>query len=255
MHEQQLGELIVNFNTFFEAFADQNQSLTRLVAELPTSLRGITHGLRELGTSFAPTQAFATDILPGVKLTPATVKAQMPWIEQVEASLAPNELGGVAKGLKEATPALAKLSAEQVPLYKETEAFNKCLTKVIYPTGNAKLQDGNATSGVENYKEFWYSLVGLTGIGQNFDGNGAFTQFLVGNSGQTLVSKPTTLVGTATLGHGRKAADALAAVAARDTARLPRLGAPLSASGALLHAGAAGSQRPAGQRPGGRELR
>src|SRR5581483_6822337 len=31
VHEQQLGELIVNFNTFFEAFADQNQSLTRLV--------------------------------------------------------------------------------------------------------------------------------------------------------------------------------------------------------------------------------
>jgi len=204
VHEQQLGELIGNFNTFFEAFADQNQSLTRLVAELPTSLHGITHGLRELGTSFGPTQAFATDILPGVKLTPAAVKAQIPWIEQVEASLAPNELGGVAKGLKEATPALAKLSAEQVPLYKETEAFNKCLTKVIYPTGNAKLQDGHATSGVENYKEFWYGLVGLTGIGQNFDGNGPFTQFLVGNSGATLVSKPTTLVGHTTSGAGEK---------------------------------------------------
>ena len=27
-------------------------------------------------------------------------------------------------------------------------------------------------SGVEAYKEFWYSLVGLNGIGQSFDGNG-----------------------------------------------------------------------------------
>ena len=203
VHEQQLGELIVNFNTFFEAFADQNQSLSRLVAELPTSLRGISHGLRELGASFGPTKAFATDILPGVKLTPATVKAQIPWIEQVTASLGPSELGGVAKGLKAATPSLATLSAEQVPLYKETEAFNKCLSKVIYPTGNAKLQDGNSTSGVENYKEFWYGLVGLTGIGQNFDGNGPFTQFLVGNSGQTLVSKPASAVGAKT-GAGEK---------------------------------------------------
>ena len=115
-----------------------------------------------------------------------------------------------------------------MPLYKQTEAFNKCLTKVIYPTGNAKLQDGDATSGVENYKEFWYSLVGLAGIGQNFDGNGAFTQFLVGNSGQTLVSKPTTLVGHDDVGHGRKAADALAAVAARDAARLPGRSPPTS---------------------------
>jgi hypothetical protein len=203
VHEQQLGELIGNFNTFFEAFANQNESLSRLVAELPTSLKGITHGLRALGESFGPTQRFATDILPGVKLTPSTVQAEIPWIEQVEASLGPEELGGVAKGLKAATPALAKLSAEQVPLYRETEAFNKCLTKVIYPTGNAKLQDGNATSGVENYKEFWYGLVGLTGIGQSFDGNGPFTQFLVGNSGKTIVSKEATAVGVKT-SHGEK---------------------------------------------------
>ena len=203
VHEQQLGELIGNFNTFFEAFADQNESLSATVKTLPSSLRGITHGLRELGKSFGPTQRFATDILPGVRLTPATVKAQIPWIEQVEASLQPSELGGVAAGLKVAAPSLAKLTGEQVPLFKETEAFNKCLTKVIYPTGNAKLQDGSSTSGVENYKEFWYSLVGLTGIGQNFDGNGPFTQFLVGNSGQTIVSKPTSVVGRKT-GAGLK---------------------------------------------------
>ena len=203
VHEQQLGELIGNFNTFFEALANQNQALSATVASLPSNLKKISHGLRSLGASFAPTKAFATDILPGVKLTPATVKAQIPWIEQVEASLQPDELGGVAKGLSAATPSLAKLSAEQVPLFKETEAFNKCLTKVIYPSGNAKLQDGNATSGVENYKEFWYSLAGLAGIGQNFDGNGAFTQFLVGNSGQTLVSKPASVVGVKT-GTGEK---------------------------------------------------
>ena len=82
-----------------------------------------------------------------------------------------------------------------MPVYKQTEAFNKCLTKVIFPAGNTKLQDGNATSGVEDYKEFWYSLVGLSGIGQSFDGNGTFTKFLVGNSGATLKSAPATLIG------------------------------------------------------------
>jgi ABC-type transporter Mla subunit MlaD len=195
VHEQELGELVGNFNTFFEAFADQSASLRTLVHELPTSLRGINHGLTSLGRSFPPTRAFAKDILPGVKATPETVKAALPWIEQVRASLQPSELGGVAKALGEAAPSLAKLSGEQVPVFKQTEAFNKCLTKVIYPAGNAKLQDGNATTGVENYKEFWYSLVGLSGIGQSFDGNGAFTKFLVGNGGATLKSAPTTLVG------------------------------------------------------------
>ncbi len=89
VHEQQLGELIVNFNTFFAAFAAQSTSVSRLVAELPTSLRAIERGLAALDATFGPTQRFAHDILPGVEATPETVKATLPWIEQVQASLAP----------------------------------------------------------------------------------------------------------------------------------------------------------------------
>ncbi len=195
VHEQQLSELIPNFNTFMSALAKQSTPLRQTVAELPSSLRGIRHGLAGLGASFGPTKAFAHAILPGLRVTPETVKAVVPWLEQVTASLAPSELGGVAKGLAEATPSLAKLTGEQVPVFKQTELFNKCLTNVIYPTGDAKLQDGSSTTGIENYKEFWYSMVGLSGIGQGFDGNGSFAKFLVGNSGATIESKPVTAVG------------------------------------------------------------
>jgi phospholipid/cholesterol/gamma-HCH transport system substrate-binding protein len=200
VHEQQLGELIGNFNTFFSAFAAQSSSLRKTVSELPSSLHSIYDGLASLDSSFAPTRTFAHDILPGVRQTVATVNATLPWIEQVKGSLSESELGGVAKGLVAATPSLAKLSSEQIPVYKQTELFNECLTKVIYPTGNAKLQDGSATTGVENYKEFWYSLVGLAGIGQSFDGNGAFARFLVGNSGTTIKSRPASVVGTSIKG-------------------------------------------------------
>ncbi len=196
VHEQQLGELIGNFNTFFAALAAQSQPLRATVAELPSALKNIDDGLAALDRSFPPTRTFAHDILPGVRNTNATVAAALPWIEQVKASLAPSELGGVAKGLAEALPSLAKLQSEQVPLYREGELFSKCQTNLIFPAGNTKLQDGAATSGVEDYKEFWYSLVGLAGLGQSFDGNGTVAKFLVGNSGQTLRSRPTSILGT-----------------------------------------------------------
>jgi phospholipid/cholesterol/gamma-HCH transport system substrate-binding protein len=188
VHEQQLGELIGNFNSFFHSFAAQSPSLRRAVAELPGALHSVNTGLRELDAAFPATKTFAKDILPGVKNTPQTVTATLPWIEQVEASLAPNELGGVAKGLLAATPQLAKLTAEQVPFQKQAELFNKCLTKVILPAGNTRLQDGSATTGVEDYKEFWYALTGVAGIGQTFDGNGTMTQFLTGSGGPTVRS-------------------------------------------------------------------
>ncbi len=196
VHEQQLGELIGNFNTFFASFASQSSSLKATVAELPSSLKGIDRGLSSLDASLPPTRRFAKDILPGVRATPATVKAALPWIEQVKASLSASELGGVAKGLDEALPGVAGVEGESNPLFHQTDLFNKCLTNVIIPAGNTKIQDGAATSGVEDYKEFWYSLVGLSGIGQGFDGNGTAVKFLVGNSGQTLRSQPTGIAGT-----------------------------------------------------------
>jgi ABC-type transporter Mla subunit MlaD len=200
VHEQQLGELIGNFNSFFRSFAEQSSSLRATVAVLPSSLRQINAGLRELDASFPATRTFAHDILPGVKNTAATVRATLPWIEQVEASLAPTELGGVAKGLVVATPQLASLFDEQTPFYKQTELFNKCLTKVLFPAGNTKLQDGAATSGVEDYKEFWYAMTGLAGIGQSFDGNGTMTHFLLGSGGPTIRSAPASVQGTSIKG-------------------------------------------------------
>lgn len=195
VHEQQLGELIGNLNSFFHSFAAQSSSLRSAISVLPSSLRKITAGLRELNAAFPSARTFATDILPGVKSTPKTVAALLPWIEQVEASLAPTELGGVAKGLLAATPPLAQLNAEQTTFQVQTEKFNKCLTKVIIPAGNTRLQDGSSTTGVEDYKEFWYGLAGVTGIGQTFDGNGTLTKFLLGSGGPTIKSGPSTVEG------------------------------------------------------------
>ncbi|HEX3510401.1 MAG TPA: hypothetical protein VHT27_04795, partial [Solirubrobacteraceae bacterium] len=195
VHEQQLGELIGNFNTFFASFAAQSVPLRTTVAELPFVLGNINRGLSSLDAAFAPTKVFAHDILPGVKSTPSVVTVAVPWIEQVEDSLTPPEIGGVAAGLVKAIPALAKLESEQNPLFHQTDLFNKCLTKLIYPAGNTKIQDGSSTSGVENYKEFWYGLVGLAGLGANFDGNGPVSKFVVGSGGQTVRSAPVGIVG------------------------------------------------------------
>jgi phospholipid/cholesterol/gamma-HCH transport system substrate-binding protein len=200
VHEQQLGELIGNFNTFFKIFATQSTSLRHAVAVLPSSLHNINAGLRELDAAFPSIRSFALGILPGVNNTPQTVTATLPWIAQVEASLAPTELGGVAKGLQAATPQLAALTSEQVPFQQQTELFNKCLSNVLIPAGNTKLQDGSATSGVEDYKEFWYSLTGLSGIGQTFDGNGTMSRFLLGSGGPTITSAPAGVLGSSSQG-------------------------------------------------------
>jgi ABC-type transporter Mla subunit MlaD len=200
VHEQDLGELIGNFNTFLHSLAAQSTSLSATVAALPGALTSADRGLTTLDAALPPARTFALDLIPGVKQLPATISAGLPWIEQVQASLAPSELGGVAKGLVAATPSLARLFDEQSAFFKQTDQFSQCLTKVFFPAANAKLQDGANTSGVEDYKEFFYTMTGLAGLGQTFDGNGAMSRFLVGGGGKTFRSAPVGIVGRSAKG-------------------------------------------------------
>src|SRR5205814_5637355 len=59
-------------------------------------------------------------------------------------------------------------------------------SQVILPTGDIKINDGALTTGKENYKEFWYTMVGLAGEGANFDANGEYVRFQPGGGDQTI---------------------------------------------------------------------
>ncbi len=194
VHEQQLGELIGNFNTTFGAVAAQAPSLRTAVAELPGALRTVDRSLVEVEKASPAIRAFSLDLIPGLEEAPATIAASFPWIEQFQASFGPKELGGVATALDALTPPLASLVGGQAAFFHTFSQFNQCLTKVFYPTLYTTVQDGPNTTGVEAYKEFWYALAGLAGLGQNFDGNGAADRFMVGGAGSAVVSPPAAIV-------------------------------------------------------------
>jgi ABC-type transporter Mla subunit MlaD len=244
VHEQVLSEWIPNFNRFFTLFANRAPSLSATVAKLPGALRNASRGLASLDASFPSVESFSRALVPGVKETPATVEAALPWIEQVKASLSSQELGGVGKALSESAPTFAKFTAEQPAFYKQGNALSECLTKLIFPAGNTKLQDGSSTTGEEAYKEFWYALTGVAGLGQGFDGNGPFSRFLIGSGGTTIRSRPTSTLGSSETGDRMLAHAPLTPLGTRpaypgteppykplvqcDTQALPEFNGPLS---------------------------
>jgi len=92
----------------------------------------------------------------------------------------------------------------QPAFFKQTDLFSQCLSKIFFPGGNTKLQDGSSTSGVEIYKEFWYAMTGAAGIAQSFDGNGLMNRFMISTGSHTLVSAPASAVGVTTSGKKLK---------------------------------------------------
>jgi ABC-type transporter Mla subunit MlaD len=252
VHEQQLGELIVNFNTFFAEFAAQSTPLRATVAELPSSLLAIDRGLASLNASFPPTRAFAHDILPGVRATPATVAATVPWIEQVRASLGPAELGGVAR-----TPGEGSRGSD--PLARAADERTGAVLSADRPL--QQMHDQRAVPGrqrqapgrVEHVRRGSLQgvLVRATRPGGHRPGLRRQRRVRPLPARQR---RPERTVGRdADPGPQRqRAAPARPrlAAAAGDAAGLPRLRAAVQAARALLHADPAQLQRPAVLGPG-----
>lgn len=190
--ESQLQDLIVNFNTTAGAFAAQSSSLQAAVGLLGPTLTTADAAFKSLDASFPATRAFARAILPGVQQTPATVQAAFPWLAQTRALLSKDELQGLLAQLQPATADLARLEGASLQFLPQLDQADRCFSQVIIPAGNVGIKDGALTtrrgdgSIVENYKEFWYGMVGLTGEGQNFDANGSYLRFAVGGGSHTV---------------------------------------------------------------------
>jgi phospholipid/cholesterol/gamma-HCH transport system substrate-binding protein len=184
-NENALRGLITNFNATMAAFAAESGNLRTSIRELPTTLTAANRALASLNEAFPSTRAFAREILPGVRETPATIDAALPWIDQARPLMGRRELGGVAAELSPASEELARLTDRALDLLPQTDLASRCARDVLLPTGDVVIED-EFTTGVENYKEFFYTLVGLSGEGQNFDGNGMYVRFQTGGGAESL---------------------------------------------------------------------
>jgi phospholipid/cholesterol/gamma-HCH transport system substrate-binding protein len=185
VHEAQLKDLITNFNTTMAALASESGNLQQSVRLLAPTLDTANRALASLNAAFPPTRAFAREILPGVRETPATIDAAFPWIDQTRRLVSPAELQGLARDLRPAVADLAALTRGSLELLPQTDLASRCARDIILPTGDVPITDEFAT-GAQNYKEFFWTLVGLSGESQNFDGNGQMVRFQTGGGTQTL---------------------------------------------------------------------
>jgi phospholipid/cholesterol/gamma-HCH transport system substrate-binding protein len=185
-NEEQLKDLITNFNRFFAIFASEETNLSESIRVLGPTIEHARSSLENLNAALPQLAGFARDIVPGVQETPATIKAVTPWITQAQLLFSRSELGGLANSLRPAIASFAAATDASFGLLKQTNLTSRCFNEVILPSGDVALNDGTASSGIANYKEFWYTVVGLAGESQDFEGNGAYTRTATGGGDQLI---------------------------------------------------------------------
>ena len=190
-NDQNLKDLVTNFNTTMSAFASRSSDLKSTIALLPGVLNLANSTFSNLNRAFPPTRAFAREILPGVRETGPTITASFPWVRQTRALVSPAELQGLVRDLRPAVSDLSSVTDESIKLLPQVDLVNRCFIDIILPTGDKPVDDGFLSTGLPNYKEFWQTMTGLSGESQNFDGNGQYTRFQTGGGPETFTTGPT----------------------------------------------------------------
>jgi ABC-type transporter Mla subunit MlaD len=180
--EGSLKELVTNFNTTMGALAAEESNLRATIRELPRVLEAARGALDNLNAAFPSTRAWALEMIPGVRETPATIEAGFPWIRQARALLSPAELQGLVDDLQPAVADFAEFTDGQLDLLPVLDDLNRCMLDVVLPTQEQRIDDGALSTGLRNYEEFFQGMVSLAGESQNFDGNGSYVRLQAGGA-------------------------------------------------------------------------
>jgi phospholipid/cholesterol/gamma-HCH transport system substrate-binding protein len=178
-HEQQLKDLITNFNTTTGALADESDNLSETVRLLAPTLTTARSSLLHTNNALPFLRTFAIQLRPGIAELPATFRAADPWLTQTKPLLSQRELGGIARLLRKGTPGLAGATGAGLRALPSLTKLSNCISGVIVPTGDQVINDPFST-GQPNYREAFYGFTSLGGESQNFDGNGPFVRFQSG---------------------------------------------------------------------------
>jgi ABC-type transporter Mla subunit MlaD len=195
--EGELQKLIVNFEVFTGALADQSGNLESTIHRLAPTLQTAHTSLVNLNRTLPALRTYAIALTPAVAELPGLIAASKPWLAQARPLVSGKEGGGLAKLLAESTPGLAGAAqAGKAIALPQLNRLSLCGSKVLIPTGNQTINDQFSTGG-PNYREFFYTLTDFAGQGQNFDGNGPYLRVQPGG-GTTLLegSNPTETVNT-----------------------------------------------------------
>jgi hypothetical protein len=178
--EEQLKDLITNFNVTTGALATESENLSTTVRELAPTLERARPSLRHLSESLPPLRSFARTLEPSLRELPGTIAAADPWLLQTRKLLRERELGGLAKILRQAQPSLASATRTGIGLLRQNGLLSLCATEVLVPTGDTIIDDAGGaypfSTGQRNYREFLSTTVQQAGVGGNFDGNGSYVR-------------------------------------------------------------------------------
>jgi phospholipid/cholesterol/gamma-HCH transport system substrate-binding protein len=181
-----LRSLLENFNIFARSLAVEHDDLAAAVGELPRTLAAAGPALDSLNAAFPSVRRLAVEALPGVRSSGPAIAALRPLVAELDGLVGEDELRGLSRDLRGATPGLVRLSEGSLPLWRQLRPLASCLNEVVLPWSKDTVPDEAFPATGPVYQESVKWLPGLAGESRSFDANGMFFKVLGSGGLETL---------------------------------------------------------------------
>ncbi len=181
-----LRSLLANFNTTAGALATESDDLADAVEELPRTLDAAGPAFDSLNASFPSVRRLAVRALPGLQSSLPAVAALRPLVAELSGLVGDDELRGLSRDLRAATPALVSLSERSLPLWRQLRPLASCLNGVVLPWSRDTVPDDAFPASGPVFEELAKFLPGLNGESRSFDANGPWFKVLGSGGAETL---------------------------------------------------------------------
>jgi len=191
-NEQALRDLVTNFRTVTGSFAAEDRALGRIVELLPGFLAQGPPTFQRLNGALPSLRAFAREALPGIRRSPAALRAQIPMLQQLRGLMSRSELRGLVGRLRPTVPALTKLARGNVKLFTQQRAFSSCFNEVVIPWSHSTVEPVDPANiypldvNGRTFEETPYAFTGSASESRSGDAQGQHLRVL-GGSGSNII--------------------------------------------------------------------
>ncbi len=181
-----LKSLLTNFNVIAGSLAREDVALASSVRELPRTLQAASPALDSLNAAFPSVRRLAVSALPGVRSTEPAIAALRPLVRQLHGLVGENELRGLSRDLRGATPGLVRLSTRSIPLWRQLRPLASCVNRVVLPWSRDTVPDAAFPETGPVFQSAVKWLPGLAGESRSFDANGSWFKVLGSGGAETV---------------------------------------------------------------------
>jgi virulence factor Mce-like protein len=193
-HEAELAPLVEGFRRTMSGLAAERGALSRAVRAAADTVEAAPASLAELNRALPPLRALAIDLRPALAEAPPTLRAALPFLNELDLATRPAALRGLANDLRHVVPDLIELEPRLTRLFELVSPVAECVGEKVVPVLEAELDDGPLSTGQPVWQEALSWPVGLGSAIQNFDANGPYVRLHAGTGENSIA------VGDGTLG-------------------------------------------------------